>query len=166
MLDSKSRQSSVVADISVQPARPNVLALQGPGTKTFFRPRDAAELGIDSRMLRRLVDAGSDKPVVMGGESAIERLGLRRGQHHEFRVRSLCEAMGSAVARPTSISILPIMAVIHRSPDSECAGHLQSRPASPGLEAPEFPTESRNLLRKERDPQKVAKLQARGLHRG
>ena len=34
--------------------------------KTFFRSRDAAELGIDSRVLRRLVDDGSIERVARG----------------------------------------------------------------------------------------------------
>ena len=40
--------------------------LGGLGPKTFFRPRDAAELGVDSRGLRRLLDDGSVERVARG----------------------------------------------------------------------------------------------------
>ena len=38
----------------------------GLGAKTFFCPRDVAELGVDSRGLRRLVDDGSVERVARG----------------------------------------------------------------------------------------------------
>ena len=40
--------------------------LEGLGAKTFFRASDAAELGVDSRGLRRLVDDGSVERVARG----------------------------------------------------------------------------------------------------
>ena len=40
--------------------------LQGLGTKTFFRARDAAELGVRSRALRSLVDEGAIERVARG----------------------------------------------------------------------------------------------------
>ena len=40
--------------------------LGGLGAKTFFCPRDVAELGVDSRGLRRLVDDGSVERVARG----------------------------------------------------------------------------------------------------
>ena len=56
----------VGADISGHDSWPGTPGLQDLGAKTFFRPRDAAELGVDSRALRRLVDDGSVERVARG----------------------------------------------------------------------------------------------------
>ena len=56
----------VDADISGHDSWPGTPGLQDLGAKTFFRPRDAAELGVDSRALRRLVDEGSVERVARG----------------------------------------------------------------------------------------------------
>lgn len=66
MRDSNSRQSNIIADNLEQTFGLNVSTLQGLGSKTFFRTRDAAELGIDSRRLRQLVDAGAVERVARG----------------------------------------------------------------------------------------------------
>lgn len=50
----------------MQSSKRNLAALQALGTRTFFRSRDAAELGVDSRKLRRLVDDGSVERVARG----------------------------------------------------------------------------------------------------
>ena len=47
-------------------SRLGAVDLRGLGAKTFFRPSDAAELGVDSRGLRRLVDDGSVERVARG----------------------------------------------------------------------------------------------------
>ena len=58
-------QTDTIADISVPSSRPAAAAgLRGLGALTFFRARDAADRGVDSRALRRLVEEG-----------AVERLG-------------------------------------------------------------------------------------------
>ena len=57
---------SVGADISGHDSWPGTPGLQDLGTKTFFRPREAAEMGVDSRALRRLVDEGSVERVARG----------------------------------------------------------------------------------------------------
>ncbi|MCY3932873.1 MAG: type IV toxin-antitoxin system AbiEi family antitoxin domain-containing protein [Acidobacteria bacterium] len=49
----------MAADNSTRRLRPPGRGLQGLGTRTFFRSRDAAELGISSRGLRRLLEDGS-----------------------------------------------------------------------------------------------------------
>ena len=64
--DSKSRQSAISADISEHTSRLGASGLQGLGTKTFFRARDAAELGVHSRALRGLVDEGAIERVARG----------------------------------------------------------------------------------------------------
>ena len=64
--DRKGIQLGVTADISMQLPRANTSGLQGLGEKTFFRACEAAELGVDSRALRRMVDAGSVERVARG----------------------------------------------------------------------------------------------------
>ena len=58
------RQPTASADNSR--SRLGAADLRVLGVKTFFRPRDAAELGVDSRGLRRLVDDGSVERVARG----------------------------------------------------------------------------------------------------
>ena len=57
---------SAGADISGHESWPGTPGLQDLGAKTFFRPRDAAEFGVDSRALRRLVDDGYVERVARG----------------------------------------------------------------------------------------------------
>lgn len=66
MTDPNSRQLSVSADISRHDSGPGAVGLENLGRKTFFRQRDAAAMGVDSRTLRRLVDDGSVERVARG----------------------------------------------------------------------------------------------------
>ena len=66
MPEAKSRQMTTSADISVQHSPSGASSLQRLGAKTFFRPRDAAALGVHSRALRRLVNDGSVERVARG----------------------------------------------------------------------------------------------------
>ena len=50
----------------MQNSRPSDSLLYNLGTKTFFRARDVAEFGVDSRRLRRMVEAGSVERVARG----------------------------------------------------------------------------------------------------
>ena len=59
-------QLSVTADISEPPSRPGTSGLESLSAKTFFRQRDAAEAGVHSRALRRLVDDGAVERVARG----------------------------------------------------------------------------------------------------
>ena len=59
----KRTQTAALANISRQPSAPG---LRNLGAKTFFRQRDAAEVGIHSRALRRLVGDGSVERVARG----------------------------------------------------------------------------------------------------
>ena len=61
-----SRQTSVAADVSNRTSRLGATARQSLGNRAFFRQRDAAQLGVHSRQLRRLVDAGSVEKVARG----------------------------------------------------------------------------------------------------
>ena len=64
--ESKSRQSAISADISEHASHLDASGLQSLGSKTFFRARDAAELGVHSRALRGLVDEGAIERVARG----------------------------------------------------------------------------------------------------
>ena len=66
MAAEKSRQPSAVADVSDQRSRLAGDARQDLGARGFFRQRDAARLGVHSRQLRRLVDAGSVERIARG----------------------------------------------------------------------------------------------------
>ena len=57
MTDPNSRQVETLADISSHDLS-STPELRSLGARTFFRARDAAELGVSSRTLRRLVDDG------------------------------------------------------------------------------------------------------------
>ena len=66
--------------------------LQRLGTKTFFRPRDAAELGVDSRRLRRLVDAGSVERVARGLYHLVEA-----APTEHYTVAAVCSRVPGAI---------------------------------------------------------------------
>ena len=66
MVDLKHQQAKPLADISVRRAPPGSPGLRNLGTRTFFRQRDAAEMGVGSRALRRLVDDGTVERVTRG----------------------------------------------------------------------------------------------------
>ena len=61
-----SRQMPSFADISDRPPQLSAAARQSLGDRAFFRQRDAAQLGVHSRQLRQLVDAGSVEKVAHG----------------------------------------------------------------------------------------------------
>ena len=64
MAEENSRQTTPSADVSDRPSDSS--SLRALGLKTFFRQRDAAEVGLHSRALRRLVDEGSVERVARG----------------------------------------------------------------------------------------------------
>ena len=66
MTRSKGRHTAVSVDISVQPSTLAASGLQRLGGTSFFRARDAAQMGIDSRALRTLVDEGNVERVARG----------------------------------------------------------------------------------------------------
>ena len=66
--------------------------LGGLGPKTFFRPRDAAELGVDSRGLRRLLDDGSVERVARG----LYRLAEAEPTEH-YSLAAVCTRVPSAI---------------------------------------------------------------------
>ena len=56
----------MIADISGRLFPTDAAGLQNLGAKSFFRPRDAAALGVDSRRLRRLLESGAVERVARG----------------------------------------------------------------------------------------------------
>ena len=66
MTGSKSQHSAVSADISDHSANPESSPLERLSERTFFRARDAAGLGLNSRSLQRLVDDGTVLRVARG----------------------------------------------------------------------------------------------------
>ena len=66
MDEANSRQLDTPADTFVQTAQATVAGLQDLGPQTFFRARDAAELGVHSRALRRLVEEGAVERIARG----------------------------------------------------------------------------------------------------
>jgi len=64
--DLKSRQLRTTADTSIRTTQSTLAGLQDLGPQTFFRARDAAEVGIHSRALRALVDEGDVERVARG----------------------------------------------------------------------------------------------------
>ncbi len=62
----KRQQLNISADVSERPSLASASGLQSLGAKTFFRQRDAAEAGVHSRALRRLVDDGAVERVARG----------------------------------------------------------------------------------------------------
>ena len=66
MVEQKRIQENTSADVSDHKQRGGASALRALGLRTFFRQRDAAEVGVQSRELRRLVDDGSVERVTRG----------------------------------------------------------------------------------------------------
>ncbi len=65
-MGSKSRQSKTTADVFVQLSEPELSPLARLGEQAFFRARDAAELGIPSRSLRRFLEEGTIQRIARG----------------------------------------------------------------------------------------------------
>ena len=66
MVVESSKHISARADVSEPARQPTSAAMQRLGGRAFFRHRDAALCGIDSRQLRRLVENGSVERVARG----------------------------------------------------------------------------------------------------
>lgn len=94
MFGSKSRHADSTADDSGDglPAGLTGARLRGVGAGAFFRPRDAAELGLDSRQLRRLVEDGSVERVARG----LYRLADAEPTEH-YTLAAVCARVPSAI---------------------------------------------------------------------
>lgn len=100
MAGENSRQTFTDADVSVRDfrssgvpdVRPPGTAWRRLGTRGFFRPRDAARLGVHSRQLRRLVDDGSVERVARG----LYRLADREPTEH-YSLAAVCARVPNAI---------------------------------------------------------------------
>ena len=66
MSDPSRTQPAASADTSDQRSESGVSGLRALGARSFFRPCDAAAVGVDARALRRLVGGGSVERVARG----------------------------------------------------------------------------------------------------
>ena len=93
-------QTDTIADISVPSSRPAAAGLRDLGALTFFRARDAADRGVDSRALRRLVDEG-----------AVERLG--RGLYRRADAEITEHHTHGAVSARVPGAIICLLTALH-----------------------------------------------------
>ena len=84
-------QQSSTADISVAEFGGNASGLGGLGA-AFFRPRDAAGIGVDARRLRRLVDEGAVERVARG----LYRLAEAEPTEH-YTLAAVCARVPGAI---------------------------------------------------------------------
>ena len=96
MAESKRQQVAIFADISSR-----TLDLQNLGARTFFRQRDAAELGVGSRALRRLVDNGSVERVTRG----LYRVADAEVTEHHTRAAVCARVPSAVVCLLTALSV-------------------------------------------------------------
>ena len=92
MTGSKRRHSDTFADISTPLTAPPASGLQRLGGTTFFRARDAAELGLNSRSLQGLVDDGTVLRVARGLYRSME---TEPNEH--FSVGAVCARVPDAI---------------------------------------------------------------------
>ena len=90
----------MIADISVPSSRRDAAGLRDLGALTFFRARDAADRGVDSRALRRLVDEG-----------AVERLG--RGLYRRADAEITEHHTHGAVSARVPGAIICLLTALH-----------------------------------------------------
>ena len=94
----KRTQTAALANISRQPSAPG---LRNLGAKTFFRQRDAAEVGIHSRALRRLVGDGSVERVARG----LYRVAATEPTEHYTRAAVCARVPSAVVCLLTALSV-------------------------------------------------------------
>ncbi len=104
MYESKGKQLNISADISVRYSPTSDSGLQRLGSKTFFRSRDAAALGVHSRALRRLVDDGSIERVARG----LYRLAHVEPTEHYTRAAVCARVPSAIVCLLTALSVYEI----------------------------------------------------------
>ena len=92
MLDSKRTHTAVSADISPRTSDPRTSPLAKLGAQAFFRARDAAELGVDSRALRQLADEGAVERIARG----LYRITAAEPTEH-YSVAAVCARVPEAI---------------------------------------------------------------------
>ena len=101
MPELKRIQTTSSADISDRHSRPSASDLSSFGLKTFFRARDAAELGFDSRALRRLLDEGTVERLGRG----LYRLAEAEPTEHYTRAAVCARVPGAVLCLLTALRV-------------------------------------------------------------
>ena len=94
-------QPAASADISGHRSEPGASGLGNLGARTFFRQRDAAELGVRSRALRRLVDDGTVERVTRG----LYRMADAELTEHHTRAAVCARVPSAVVCLLTALSV-------------------------------------------------------------
>ena len=101
MAGSKRRHSAASADVSMQPSALAASGLQRLGGASFFRARDAAEMGIHSRALRTLVDEGEVERVARG----LYRVAVAEPTEHYTHAAVCTRVPGAIICLLTALRI-------------------------------------------------------------
>ena len=101
MASRKRIQKASSVDITERRFRPSSPGLPSLGAKTFFRQRDAAEVGVHSRTLRRLVDDGSIERVARG----LYRVAEAEPTEHYTRAAVCARVPSAVVCLLTALSV-------------------------------------------------------------
>ena len=87
--------------MSSRRSEPGAPGLRNLGARTFFRPRDAAAVGVGSRALRRLVDNGSVERVTRG----LYRVADAEVTEHHTRAAVCARVPSAVVCLLTALSV-------------------------------------------------------------
>ena len=122
------RQPAASADISGHRSEPGTSGLRNLGARTFFRPCDAAAVGIDSRALRRLVVNGAIERVGRG----LYRVAEAEPTEH-YTLAAVCARVPDAIV--CLLSALSVHELTTQLPWQEWIAipHKARTPRLPGL---------------------------------
>ena len=101
MPDPSRTQPAASADISGQRFEPGAAGVRNLGARTFFRPCDAAAVGVDARVLRRLVGDGSVERVARG----LYRVAEAEPTEHYTRAAVCARVPSAVVCLLTALSV-------------------------------------------------------------
>ena len=101
MRDPRRRQLAASADNTSRLSEPGASGLRNLGARTFFRPCDAAAVGVDSRTLRRLVGTGSVERVARG----LYRVAEAELTEHYTRAAVCARVPSAVVCLLTALSV-------------------------------------------------------------
>ena len=88
----KRRKPAATADNSGQRSKPGAAGVRNLGARSFFRPCDAAAVGVDPRALRRLVGDGSVEHVARG----LYRVAAAEPTEH-YTLAAVCSRVPDAI---------------------------------------------------------------------
>ena len=101
MPDLDPGRPAATADVSDRRSEPGVSGLRNLGARTFFRPCDAAAVGVDSRALRRLVGSGAIERVARG----LYRVAEAEPTEHYTRAAVCARVPSAVVCLLTALSV-------------------------------------------------------------